>query len=1805
MSTWLARARTQQNTDRSSVGCLARMRHAVSVYVVVMLALAAAMTLPAPARAAYEIIQPPATFNWNGGSIQSNVLVTRYENLRFYRYDPSGTAALNVHGSHFASADSLGGTTPTILGALPAPTDAQGVAIAIDQLVTLTPSNDFSAGEALFLVLEQPQLPASAFGTRPDGLRIVGVSASITSAGVTSDYLIALVETTSGSNTFVGYLQNGGSLPIPANSTIQINYQNYGDVDDQLTTQAPYYVALAAFDAQQGSKQARIGAAAAPGTGALFVSKQALRDTVSQGELVSYRILVANRGSADLTGISLDDVLPTGFRIQAESIRRNGAPLQPTALTQKRVSVPVGSLAAGEKAIIEYVAEATVQAQPGKAINTAVASSNGGVTSNTAQAIVTVEQAFLNDRAFLMGRVVIGQCGDRAGAGMAGARLYLEDGSSVITDDQGRWHLEGIKPGTHVLQLDSDSLGPRYTVRQCADHSRSAGNTLSRFVDLQGGTLWRETFYLEEKPEVTAHIQQQLFSDIENGEVRIRLPLGNGDTEFKTVTVDFFLPDTLTPVPGSAALDGREIGDPVHSDNFYRLTLKPKGRYWASEVALSLRLDPNASGANRKTVLVRTSGITPAGDVHTVQSVNELGLVSAEMHEATLTLRPTFASMSAALNSNDLMVIREAARFLESFQAVELDIVGHTDSRRVRRREGRLINDNETLAVARAQSVADALNTYLDLPPDALRVSGRGQREPIASNDTEKGRALNRRVEITIRTRERVRDAQLTVVNGASGIDRAGSRASTNMQDSGPGFRNLSDGMHISIPVVSVTGTLDERLQPRLLLNGNEVPAERLGMKIPDKDAGQIHYTWLGLELPDTGDYQLELQGIGPFGNTRFSRAITLTRTSDIKRIRAATPVENVADGKTPIRLPLTIEDMSGREIQSRVELRLLNGDLTPMSIAGRADDLSPQRAVVQVDSDGVAWFEPVATAGTYRIQLGANDDVASDTLEVQVKPALRDWIMVGFARGSIGHSTLEDNISALPDAEEDTYTDGEAAFFARGRIKGEWLLTMAYDSRREEDDAPLGGQFDPNQWYVLYGDSAQRQQEAASSEKLYLRIERDNFYALFGDYDTDLTVTELSRYQRTLTGFKTELRDDNISASLFAAQTAQAYVRRDIRGDGTSGLYRLGDRDIVPGSETVRIEVRDRFNNTLVKTESRARYLDYSIDYTDGTLFFREPVLSQDGDFNPVFIVVEYELDNGRENTSGGGRVAIHDSGKTLELGVTAIHEGTEGREADLQGIDLTWKPDDNHEVRVEMAGTERQEDATTDVDGNAWLGEYLYQSSRLDGRVRVEQQDADFGIGQQAASESGARQVSGEVRYRIHEHYTVESEARRQTLLGADQQRDSVEGRLNYHRDTLKVWGGARTARDQIGAEQYDSDLALAGISQSFLDKRVTLRASGETAIGGEARNNDYPNKLTLGADYRVNAIATLFASQELAWGEEYRALESRVGSRITPWKGGTLVSDVGHSEDEFGPRLFSHAGLYQRLQLSARWSADLAMDRAQTLHDGTRNPGFDDARRDPASGTDSQDYTALAAGLGYRDSVWQWNGRIENRQSDISDKWNLLSALHHRLDGANTVIGRLSHRDEKLHGGADEWETALELSLSHRPDASPWWMLNRTRLVLDGLDDDFGSRHGQRLVNNLTGNFSANDYHQLALMYGARYVREAIRDDSYSGYSDLVSGEYRYHIGRHWDIGARASLLTSHRSNVSDDSYGVMVGVSPVRDVWISLGYNFRGFYDADFDQANSRVAGVVLDFRIKFDQNSLRHWRDDERPRVTAE
>jgi OOP family OmpA-OmpF porin len=102
----------------------------------------------------------------------------------------------------------------------------------------------------------------------------------------------------------------------------------------------------------------------------------------------------------------------------------------------------------------------------------------------------------------------------------------------------------------------------------------------------------------------------------------------------------------------------------------------------------------------------------------------------------------------AAADKQELDVVNqqiEAFRPLLRQNVAHMNVIGHTDSVGPEAY-------NQKLSERRAQAVADYFATEGEVPQETLRVSGRGESEPIASNDTDAGRAQNRRVVIEVVT---------------------------------------------------------------------------------------------------------------------------------------------------------------------------------------------------------------------------------------------------------------------------------------------------------------------------------------------------------------------------------------------------------------------------------------------------------------------------------------------------------------------------------------------------------------------------------------------------------------------------------------------------------------------------------------------------------------------------------------------------------------------------------------------------------------------------------------------------------------------------------------------------------------------------------------------------------------------------------------------------------------------------------------------------------------------------------------------
>lgn len=104
---------------------------------------------------------------------------------------------------------------------------------------------------------------------------------------------------------------------------------------------------------------------------------------------------------------------------------------------------------------------------------------------------------------------------------------------------------------------------------------------------------------------------------------------------------------------------------------------------------------------------------------------------------------------SDAIKPTAAQNLRTLAQSLTKYPNTDILIVGHTDATGSD-------NYNQSLSERRAQS-AQLFLVREGVSNSRLRATGRGESEPIASNDTEEGQSQNRRVEIAIYANEAAR----------------------------------------------------------------------------------------------------------------------------------------------------------------------------------------------------------------------------------------------------------------------------------------------------------------------------------------------------------------------------------------------------------------------------------------------------------------------------------------------------------------------------------------------------------------------------------------------------------------------------------------------------------------------------------------------------------------------------------------------------------------------------------------------------------------------------------------------------------------------------------------------------------------------------------------------------------------------------------------------------------------------------------------------------------------------------------------
>lgn len=376
----------------------------------------------------------------------------------------------------------------------------------------------------------------------------------------------------------------------------------------------------------------------------------------------------------------------------------------------------------------------------------------------------------------------------------------------------------------------------------------------------------------------------------------------------------------------------------------------------------------------------------------------------------------------------------------------------------------------------------------------------------------------------------------------------------------------------------------------------------------------------------------------------------------------------------------------------------------------------------VPVDPKGRFVLRQILPAGPQSVDVEVTQpDGRSLTFRRSLSIPDNDWFYVALADLTLGRNRVNGPAELVTGDTQhyknETHIDGRGAFYLKGMIKGDWLLTAAADTREQplqhlftnftsKDPRYLLRNIDPNVYYPVYGDDSTTVDGAPTQGKFYVRLEKGDSHVMWGSFRTQWTGSELIQYSRGLYGAGARYRSEDTTSfgekqtavDGFAADPGTLAARDEFRGTGGS-LYYLRHLDITQGSERVWAEVRDKDSGLVLERKELSASQDYDINYLQGRVLLREPLSSTAGgggvvftsslNGNPVYLVTTYEYVPGVTAVSefAAGVRASQWITDQIKVGATSYHQGEGGADQTLKGADVTWRMGPGTSIKAEMA--------------------------------------------------------------------------------------------------------------------------------------------------------------------------------------------------------------------------------------------------------------------------------------------------------------------------------------------------------------------------------------------------------------------------------------------------------------------------------------------------------------------------------------
>ncbi|MGB6927004.1 SdrD B-like domain-containing protein [Psychrobacter sp.] len=1061
-------------------------------------------------------------------------------------------------------------------------------------------------------------------------------------------------------------------------------------------------------------------------------------------------------------------------------------------------------------------------------------------------------------------------------------------------------------------------------------------------------------------------------------------------------------------------------------------------------------------------------------------------------------------------------------------------------------------------------------------------------------------------------------------------------------------FINLNEGQQLSTykQMVQVQAPLGSSFT--LYANGKAVSEQQIGKTAEQKKQSVVAFDYYAVDL-QRGKNTLRGVATDVNGKVISEQTINVLTPDSLQAIDYRTQDSLVpADGMSEYQIVISLKDRDGRPYVAS----------TPITIdtnIGRINlkDGSQDKAGTQITVSGGELLIPVTAPsvpgkGELVIDTGSSKQI----IPLQFTAQLRPLLAVGIVEGAISLKDFDG--SSITDAQgafeqelndfagNDDYTaSGRAAMFLKGKVRGDYLLTLAYDSDKKGER--LFRDIEPGEYYPVYGDSSAKGFDAQSTSKLYVRLDKGRSFAMYGDLKTQIDDDEgikLGQYNRTLTGLKAQFEDSNTRVTAFLAETSTSQRVNETRGLGISGPYPLAeDFDaVLENSETIEVITRDRNNpGLIVNRETLTRFADYEIDPISRSLYLKAPIASQDFDGNPIYLRVTVEVDEGGEEYWVGGVAAKQQLTDKIAIGGSYVNSDDPLNKEELASVNSVVKFNNKLKLVAEYAmnkaenpnfQSSNQINATeltdSDVEGNALRIELDFDNKK-NTLAKAYYNDADEGFATGASPLTAGRTESGvEVTHTLNDKQTaLKLEGIRTEEHTTDASREgvqaSVEHRLSenivgeigvryYKQDATAASRNTQAATDVVDITDdtlFNDDIinqsALSSVSNAEEDiegttvrARITSRLPklNNSLVFAEYEQdieNSSRNATSIGGETALGDLGRLYARHDLI-----NSLSGTYGLDDTDERQRTTIGfDATYMKDG---KVYSEYRM--RDAISAREAeAAIGLKNKWYVQEGlTLNTLFE--RVESLEGEESN--TATAAGIGVEylaKENYKASGRFEKRWGETSDTLLGSAGIAYRYTDEVTFLAKDIYSRTDYSDG-DRTINRFQLGAAYRDyDSNQLDMLAKFEYRLDDNNTGDDAYQKDTMIWSWNGNYHPTRPLTLSGRYAGKYTEYEADSLTSNNTAHAVYGRGLYDISERWDIGLQAGTYWNDQANDLAYMLGAEVGYSPMTNLWLSLGYNFMGFEDEDIAYDDSTQQGAYFRLRFKFDEDLFK--REDPR------